>query len=312
MILINEAWSQTLSILLPVAICIIVTLYIISALSRISAKPEDTPTNYQAGLQGAPGAQFPVAVLYVLGFLVGFAIAGCLMCRYNRECCMRCFRYFLVADILFLFLIGAIAILYLIMWDWGIYADFFTFVCLVFNFGVVGLGSLYFNVPAGIHRMYVLSLNVIMSVLFILTLGKWLILAILALIALADFGSQMTDSQLLAPFVLPTSVELLHATPKILYHVANIRLRGFDLMVYSLMMALISFTIPSIIGAFLAILSTLAMAVFVGPYVGKTRVRPLPLAFIGIAVLMILGDSTWIDYLLQLGNPFDYNVVVSI
>jgi len=229
------------------------------------------------------------------------------MCRYNREACMRCFRYFLVADILFLFVIGACAILYLVLWDWGIPTDVLTFIGLVGNFSIVGLWALYFNVPAAVHRLYVLSLNIVMSVLFILTLGKWLILGLIILISLADFLSQITEWQLLAPFVLPTSVELLHTTPKILYHVANIRLRGFDLMVYSLMMALIAYSVPSIFGAFMAIMSTLAMTVFVGPYVGKTRVRPLPMAFVAIIVLMIFSESVWVPFLLQLGAQFDYS-----
>jgi len=101
----------------------------------------------------------------------------------------------------------------------------------------------------------------------------------------------------LSPFILPAHVELVYETPRILYQVGTLRLRAADLMWYGLMMGLVDVTsIISIASTFIYILSALAFVVFVIPFFGK-RFRPLPLAFIFVALGMLWNPNFLSPYI---------------
>jgi len=173
-----------------------------------------------------------------------------------------------------------------------------TFFCFVWNFGFLGLMSLYYKVIPAIHRFYLIILNSIMAIMMITTLGKYVIFFLLAIAAAGDVISEIRPRmRFLSPFILPSHVELVYETPRILYQVGSLRLRAADLMWYGLMMGLVEVnSMVSITYTFISILAALAIIVFVIPFFGK-RFRPLPIALLFVTLGMLWNPSLLSPYI---------------
>jgi hypothetical protein len=84
-------------------------------------------------------------------------------------------------------------------------------------------------------------LNAIMAILLVAVLPIWIVLVFLFVAALGDILSELRpQARLLSPFIIPANVELIYATPKILYTVGGLRLRAADLLWYGLLTGLVS------------------------------------------------------------------------
>jgi len=209
--------------------------------------------------------------------------------RYRERCEQFCKR-FLVVDILLIFLFGGGALFLVFIQEYNIPVGAVTFFLLTWNFGAVGLFSLYFPVPDNVHRFYLIILNAIMAIMMISTLGQWIIFFFVVLAAVADVAADLRPRwRRVSPFIIPTSVQLVYDTPRILYHVGGLRLRGPDLMWYGMMMGLVTNSVTSLCMAFVSILASISLTVFVLPFFGKS-LRPLPLAFGSVLSVMIFSD----------------------
>ncbi len=104
----------------------------------------------------------------------------------------------------------------------------------------------------------------------------------------------------LSPFIIPSTVQLLYSTPRVVYHIGVLRLRAADLMWYGGMIALVSFDVVSISMMFIGVLASLVLTVFVVPFAlaGKMY-RPLPSAFVCLVVTMICSGSLVSPYVLS-------------
>jgi len=246
-------------------------------------------SNYTYYLYDEAGSSFSPAMFLIMGGVFLLVLVVGIFCLYRyRERCERLFKKFLVVDILLIFCFGGGAVIMVIAQKLRIPTEQITFFIFVWNFGFLGLMSLYFKIISAIHKFYLIILNSIMSIMMITTLGKYVIFFLLAIAAVGDVVSEMRPRmRFLSPFILPANVELIYETPRILYQVGSLRLRAADLMWYGLMMGLVDITsIVSITSTFIFILTSIAIIVFVIPFFGK-RFRPLPIAlfFVTLGIL---------------------------
>jgi hypothetical protein len=159
------------------------------------------------------------------------------------------------------------------------------------------MASLYVNVPPTVHRFYLIVLNAIMAVMIVSTLPPWLIFLFVFIAAAGDVISIMRPRlRLLSPFLLPANIELLYQTPRILYTLGNgtakqFNLRAAELMWYGLLMGMVHLVIENVVPAYIILLGAISIVVFVCPYTGN-KLRPLPVAFLGLALLFALNGTT--------------------
>lgn len=176
-----------------------------------------------------------------------------------------------------------------------VYVVFFQFIFLL---GVIGVCTLYLPAPERLHQFYLILLNTVMSVMMVVSLGRYLILVFVGIAALADFGSEVsTRFRLLSPFLIPANVELIYTTPKILYTVGGLRLRAADLMWYGLLMGLVDGPLlPGAAMLFIVVIAINALFLFVTPFTG-IRFRPLPLCFVAAILFSFIQKPVFTNYL---------------
>jgi hypothetical protein len=124
----------------------------------------------------------------------------------------------------------------------------------------------------------------------------------------------------LSAFIIPQGVELIYNTPKILYTVGGLRLRAADLMCFGMLtgLALSSGNSHADYGSvllggafcFVCVLSSLALMLFVAPFVG-VRFRPLPLAVVSAFICTMMEDQVFMPYILRQQNLTVQPVVFS-
>jgi len=296
-----QAWHQALEIMYPILIIMILVLYFTMLFMRETVQYYDGTTNYMAYISHPSGEGMSVLIvlLIALAAFVLLLVFVCLIYRY-REQCERCFKRFLVADILLIFMFGVATISWLLALDWRAYVDGVSFAVWIWNLSMTGLVTLYYPMPERLHQAFLILLNAIMSIMLVATLGRWLVLTFLLIAALGDILSEIRPQmRLLSPFIIPANVELLYNTPKILYTVGGLRLRAADLMWYGLLTGLAmgnthGSRVSDLLlgGSFIvvSVMSSLAIMLFVAPFLGK-RIRPLPVAvLIGFALTMMQED----------------------
>ena len=225
---------------------------------------------------------------------------------------LQCFKRFLVADILLILMFGVATLLWLLVGQWRIYLDAVTFALIIWNLSVVGLVTLYYPMPERLHHFILILLNAIMAIMLIATLSRWLVVTFLFLAAIGDIISEARPAmRLFSPFIIPSNVELIYNTPKILYTVGGLRLRAADLLWYGLMtgMAVSGATSAGDYAAillggsivFVCILSSLALMLFVAPFIG-CRFRPLPMAVIAAFILTMIQAPVIMPFVMDQNN----------
>lgn len=296
-----QAWAQARSIIYPFAWIMGAVLFFVEAFRMADpVNHYDGKTDYTGLLYtgGSEALSTELALLIGLGLLVFLAVFVFLMYRY-RETCERIFKQFLVFDILLIYLVGGFVLLLLLFARLGLRVEGVTFCLLGWNFGVVGLFSLYHPVPPSVHRFYLVALNAIMAIMLVATISQWVIFVCVTIAAVADIASELRPNwRLLSPFLLPRHLELLHETPRIIYQVGPVRLRAADLMWYGLMVGLVQDSFGAMVAAFMAILAGVVLTVFVAPFLGKSF-RPLPAAYIFMLLVFLLYGEVMEPYVEQ-------------
>jgi hypothetical protein len=257
--------------------------------------------SYTALLSGEPSQEIDTTTLLIFAAIL-FALMVLLMFlgyRY-REQCENMLKRFLVVDILIIYCLGSGYMLLVLAQEFVIPFDLITYFMLVWNFGALGLFSLYFKVVPSVHRFYLVVLNAVMAIMMIVTLEPWILFIILFLASLGDIISEARpNARILSPFILPSNVELWYETPRILYQVGGLRLRAADLMWYGLMMGLLDNSVVSYLTAYVAILTGLVFVVFVLPFFGKTY-RPLPVAFFLLMLAIVFDKDYSLPFLMDM------------
>jgi hypothetical protein len=83
--------------------------------------------------------------------------------------------------------------------------------------------------------------------------------------------------------------------PHVLYTLGSLKLRASEPMYFALLATLAPFEPVRLIVTFVLVLSTLCIAAFVLPFLGKHR-RPLPLTFFSLIVWWIIEEAVLLDY----------------
>jgi len=170
------AWAQGLGILYPILAVMVCVLYFTQVFNQEANYQPEPDSNYVYYLYDAPSASFSPAMLLIMGGVFLLVLVVGIFCLYRyRERCERLFKKFLVLDILLIFCFGGGAIFMMIAQRLHIPAEEASFFLFVWNFGFVGLMSLYHKVLPSIHRLYLIVLNSIMAIMMITTLGKYII-----------------------------------------------------------------------------------------------------------------------------------------
>jgi hypothetical protein len=212
--LVTRAWRSLLSILLPVFTVMLATLYFMVV---------NTPVTPQGGSSDgapAPGADGggigsavasakrdtlspEMALVVIAVVIVIFAVVALLAYRY-REACERCFRRFLVADLLMVFMVGGVFVMSDVLVRLGATVDILTGAFCAWNFGVCGVYALYKPVPQAVHHLFIIVLNCIMSIMMVLILPAWLIFIVVGAAAALDVASEHRPQYRgLSPFLSP-------------------------------------------------------------------------------------------------------------
>jgi len=172
----------------------------------------------------------------------------------------------------------------------------FTMCVGFYNFGIVGLLTLYYRTPTYLHCAFLVALFSIMSVLITSMLQQYVALFI-ALLAIADTVAMFRPqfANMFTPFIIPTNLPLPPTTPKIFYEVDGLRLRAFDFMFYGMLPGVASYVFVNQFLVVSSILFGYIACVFVLPFF-SWQVRPLPLTFILVLFTALMAT--------QFVNPF--------
>jgi len=270
--------------------------------SRNAISLPDAPTD---------GASSSVYLFYALGAFIVLITGAFIAYRFQRRC-EQVFRLFLVGDIFLILAIGFAILLVIVGINYNLSIDAVTFGVLVYNLGVVGVVSFYWAVPPLLHRVFLVVLNCIMSIM-ITSAISWYVLFLLLILVLADVAAMLRPSfgRMFSPFLVPTQIQLPNTTPRIFYQVYGLRVRAPEFMFYGLFLGLIDpknpynaeegesdgfngyYTLVMLL--MVAVLGGFVLSVFVMPFFSK-RVRPLPVSFALLVLAIVFYTQVFRDY----------------
>lgn len=291
-----QLWRYALTFIYSIVGLLLLVVYLASSFTD----PE-TPLGQQFGeimLAGSEDSASPQFLFVLGGVLLAFFVIIVFLAYRYREQCEHLFRRFLLLDIFFIFISGGAVCLYSLATDLSLALEAPTAILIAWNFGFVGVFSLYQPVPPNLHRFYLVALNAVMAVLILVTLGTGFVVGFLALAAFADFMSDLRPNvRLIAPFIFPVGIDDLDEAPRILFHLGQLRIRSADLLWYALLIGipLTHLHLMEIMLGMIAILSSIILPVFVVPFLGKS-IRPLPYAF-GLVVFITVAQPALISYI---------------
>jgi len=283
------AWGQGIGIMMPLILSMLLILYFMYIIQKVFVVQYDGRTSYTYYLSSGGSSVVTETTLIIAAVVLGVVLLIIFLFYKYREACERLFRRFLVLDFLLIYAVGGGVLIFLLAVEWRVPLSAIDFFVGAWNFGMLGLYSLYYPVPENLHRFYIIMLHLIMAVLILGSLGKWLMFFFITVAALADVLADCRPNVRFVPFILPTAIQLATNVPRLFYHVGTLRLRPVDLMWYGSMVAMVSPTMPSVLLAMTLCLAVVALFVFVLPYHGRT-LRPLPLAFLLCIIVMLCGD----------------------
>lgn len=305
-----QAWHQALEILYPILIVMVLSMHFCVLFVKQTQTTYNGVTDYTAYITSSGSDGLSSTMVLLIALIGVVLLVGCIYLVYRfREQCERCFKRFLVGDILLIFMFGVATMLWLIVAEWRIYLDTITFVGLIWNLSMIGLLSLYYPMPERVHHFFLVLLNSIMAIMMVWTIGQWLVLTFLLLFSIGDVLSELRPNmRLLSPFLIPTNVELIYNTPKVLYTIGSLRLRAADLMCFGMLTGLGVATgngtadYPTVLlggsFVFVAALGAMAIMLFVAPFIG-CRVRPMPIAVVIAFVCTIMEEAVIMPYVRQ-------------
>jgi len=290
-----SAWIKFLAITLPVLVVSTLTIFLCWHMEWFKEKfpPfESRPIIMKNKPMKSQNAAFLIMAVAV--FIAVF-FAFFILYRFRRQC-ERVFRAFLVADIFVLMAMGGFVLTIIPLHNYNAATGMFTMCVGFYNFGIVGLLTLYYRTPTYLHCAFLVALFSIMSVLITSMLQQYVALFI-ALLAIADTVAMFRPqfANMFTPFIIPTNLPLPPTTPKIFYEVDGLRLRAFDFMFYGMLPGVASYVFVNQFLVVSSILFGYIACVFVLPFF-SWQVRPLPLTFILVLFTALMAT--------QFVNPF--------
>ena len=309
-----SAWTQFYSILCPILLSILGTLYFLYELGVYSYNLEHN-MRASSSTQKSPAINLPdkpsdepsssLYLFYALGAFLVLITGAFIAYKFQRKC-EQVFRAFLVLDIFLILSIGFAILFYILGRNYNVTMDAFTFSIFVYNFGVVGVMTFYCAVPPLLHRVFLVMLNCIMSIM-ITSAISWYVLFLLLILICADIIAMIKPSfgRMFSPFLVPTQIQLPNTTPRIFYQVYGLRVRAPEFMFYGLFLGLIEPTEDSyteINGYYtqcvlllITVISGFVISVFVMPFFSK-RIRPLPVSFGLLAMSIVFYEQIFKSY----------------
>ena len=312
-----SAWTQFYSILCPILFSLFCTLYFLYELDIYnynSAKNMRQATSDSANgisLPDAPSKEqsSSMYLFYALGAFLILITGAFIAYKFQRKC-EQVFRAFLVLDIFLILSIG-FAILFVILGvNYNLTMDTISFWLLVYNFGIIGVMTFYVSVPPLLHRIFLVILNCIMSIM-ITSAISWYVLFLLLILVCAEIIAMIKPSfgRMFSPFLVPTIIQLPNTTPRIFYQVYGLRVRAPEFMFYGLMLGLIESADTSdstdtsstntyysqVILLLITVISGFVISVFVMPFFSK-QIRPLPVSFTLLIISIIFYKQIFNEY----------------
>jgi hypothetical protein len=237
--------------------------------------------NYLRYIKDDDEEEISTTFIVLLSFGIGlFALVIIILFyRFRRYFELFC-KVFLALDICAMFLSGYIPL------------DWFILCFVTAQVSTICIFSLYSKAPQPIHQFAVASLNMIMAILLIGTIGVYFALALLSIFAIGDLLTEYRPGivRFLPSLFIPDAF-VIPQTPRILYPLGSLHLRPFELMLYAMMATLI----PSITLGVIMLLSVFTLITLVFPFALSNRkcTRPLPWMFIG-SIFIFLFHDMWI------------------
>jgi hypothetical protein len=235
-----------------------------------------------------------------LGVVV--ALMTAFACR-NRARWEMIFRGFLIVDLFLLFAVGGGSLVLSIGALFNIPLDWFTYLVLMFNFGVGGTFALYgpsesSNSERGassgsetVLQYFLLLLYAIMAVMMSSVLNPYITMMFLAIMALADVVAEARPHWgAFGGFILPAELEFIYSTPRVMMTFGRIKLRSSELLWFAILIA----SMPSWFGgalypAILCSLCGISFITFYAPYAGIRLRRPIPTALMMMIPVLLVS-----------------------
>jgi len=287
----QRAWNNVWKIVSPFLVCCVVVMLFKYTIFNTESGDTVVATAYAAQLQDSQDSSAQLEWVLILAgvFLVVMFLALLMAVRF-REQCVKVLKGFVFLDLLFLYVLGGLLMVYMGAMITGLQLETISTAVALWNFGILGMLSLYAKVPPYFQRIFRVALFSVMSVMMVQTLNKWIVFFFAAAFALYDFMSAHKPAwRLLCPFLLPPNTPLAQYSPRILYPINGAVLRSVDILWFGIAFALVDASLASLFSVCTVLMFSLIACVFVGPYLGfGSGFRPVILAFAMLVVFMVL------------------------
>uniref|UniRef100_A0A1I8IQU6 Presenilin n=1 Tax=Macrostomum lignano TaxID=282301 RepID=A0A1I8IQU6_9PLAT len=178
--------KQIIRLFVPVSICMLFVVSIISTVSYYSSTQQYlpyTPFHDQTDDPGKIAWQSILNALIILGLVIVMTIV--LIVLYKLRCYKVIQGWLYVTSVLILFFFSLIFFGVLLS-TLNLAFDYITMAVCVWNFGLVGQVAIHWKGPLLLQQMYLIFISALMALVFIKFLPEWTTWVLLVLISIWD------------------------------------------------------------------------------------------------------------------------------